>query len=229
MIRRLLISTAAAIIASPAFAGTKAIYSYPHDEGRLVIEVADSGDLRMGDPGSQDYFLLLGDTFYMISPKANGWTVIRVADFAKAIDALAKRVSLPSTRPSVSKLTIEAKGRVRVNEREGTAYQVKGLESDPISFIMSDDPALRPVGRGLAHFMEEFFVMTKAPVGEGRANLAAKFHRIFAFGTPIGGDVYRLENIETTRVDPKRLALPAEPLTMDQIAAEMETNRPPSP
>jgi hypothetical protein len=106
----------------------------------------------------------------------------------------------------------------RVGGRRGVAYDVEGLASDPIRFVVSDDPALAPIGRGLGHFMT--FERLRSRMWEDRvaaARRAAAHAELLRHGTIIGGSLYTLGTVEAATIDPQRMALPARPMTYAQV------------
>ena len=85
---------------------------------------------------------------------------------------------------------------------------------------MSDDPALVPIGRGLARYQETMMLMMRLMAKKGVAeHMAAGLRRVFALGTMLDGFA-KLEQVETVKIDPARMALPAKPMAVDEFEAQ---------
>lgn len=221
--RRLLILLLVVLnIASPALAGMKAVYSSQQREAtRIQIEVADNGDVRVGKAGRANYGLLIGDTFYLVIKAHDEWKVTRLADVMAAYGKLPSFNETFLIDDTDIDLNIDKQGSRQVDERMGTVYRVTG-QHGTIEYVMSDDPALVPLGRGLEKFEESLLVMMMPILGEDVVEMIAETRRLYALGTPIGGDIYKLEAVEAATVKPERLALPAQPLTVDEIVKAMQ-------
>ena len=166
--------------ANPALAGLRATYSDAEGSRKLVIEVADNGDARIGDKASEDYGLLLGGHFYMVSRDDKGLAVARIEDVAAAIDRVMPPVfkdiftaaATASAKPA--KLRMEAKGERSLGGRTGRLFLIYGLDekepAKPTEFVISDDPALKPVGRAMEQFMNAAVVPAAVFIGPAAAS-----------------------------------------------------------
>lgn len=219
------------LAASPAAAGLRATYAMPGEAMPLVVEVADNGDARVGQAGSGDYGLLLGDRFYMIGGRPGAWMVARVTDIARAVDTVVGPTfgdSFTRTAPPAPKVAIghQARGSRTVGGRQGTIYAVTGLDhakpDAAIEVVASDDAALRPVGRALEGYMNAALIPGAPLLGSGAAELIEETRAIFALGTPLSSDGhFTLQAVETGAVSAERLALPDQPETYEALVTKM--------
>lgn len=221
--------------AAPAMAGLRATYTDAEGGRKLVIDVADSGDARIGEKASDDYGLLLGGHFYMVSRDEKGPTVARIEDVAAAMDRVMPPVfkdiftaAAGSGKPA--RLKMEAKGDRSVAGRSGKLWLVYGLDekdpAKPAQFVISDDPALRPVGRAMEQFMNAAVVPAAVFIGPAAAEIVAETHEIFALGTPLdAGGRFRLESVESADVPAEALKLPGKLKTVDEIVAAMKAGQ----
>ena len=204
-----------ALLAGPAFAGTQAVYA-GGDGKKLRIEVDDAGDARIGEVGASDYGLLKDGHFYVVGDAGGRLTVARIEDVAAAIDRIVPPIfhdMLTGAAVRPSRLKIERQGAATIAGQAGTRYAVRGLnETKPDAvetYVMSDDPALKPVGAALEGFMNASVLPAAALLGPAAAELVAQTRTIFALGTPLAaGTRLTLERIETARIAPARRCTP---------------------
>jgi len=229
--RRLIAVTMFAWLAAvPADAGTKAVYEQAENKGSLTVEIADNGNVRIGPSDQSMYILLLGDSSYIVTIKDGKTTVARVADVAAAFDKVmppifgkifgAAAKDTPKGPPPMEKI-----GPQTVNGRTGIAYKFKGgdpKEESPV-LVLSDDPALQPVGRAMERFTEASVLMLAPLFGKGIESMIDDMRAVFAMGTPLrGGDGMTLKSVETADVPAARVALPAKPQTVDEIVKSIK-------
>lgn len=230
---RLLAPLCILLVASPAAAGTRATYAGTSEPKALVVEIADDGvAARVSVPGRDDYGLMLGDQFYLVKPRDGKRQVARVADMAAALD----RVMPPTFKNlfgamggaiKASPLDAVRGGSKAVAGVPGEIWLVKGLDDEKpdaaTEVVVSHDPALAPVGRALAAFLESGMVMMRPLIGNGAAEMVQQNRQLFALGTPIASaDRFTLTKIETVDEPAARFVLPARPATVDALVAEMK-------
>ena len=235
------LSALAAILiaaAAPAQAGMRATYAQPGGQ-TLVIDVADNGDARIGEPGKPEYGLLLADGFYMVSNEGGTWQAARITDVAAAIDQAVQPIfgdilAPGSTRRPPAWFRIDAKGERTVAGRAGTVYAVSGMNEgrakEAETFVLSTDPALKPVGRAMEQFMNAAMVPAAAMIGPSVAGIIAETRAIFALGTPLdAGGRFTLSSVETIEVPADATKLPVKPQTTAELAALMKASMAPPP
>jgi hypothetical protein len=236
MRRPLLPLVLALLIAGPAAAGTRATYTAPGEAKTLVVEVADNGDARVGEAGGDDYGLLVGGQFYMIGGKPGEWTVARISDIARAVDAVVGPIFgeiFAAAGPPAPKVPIRTvkTGTRTVGGRVGTVYAVSGLDHEKpdasVEVVASDDPALRPVGRALESFMNAAMIPAAPLLGPAAAELIAETRAIFALGTPLSSQGrFELQKVETVEIAAARVALPDQPDTYETLVTKMRAIAP---
>lgn len=220
--------------AGGAQAGLRAVYFDGGKAKQLQIDVADNGDARIAEVGSQDYGLLVGGEFYVVNVADGKPTVARLKDVAAAIDQVLPPIfkglfdkagaAMPKT-----KLTIEADGPGSAGGRDGRVYHVKGMDTaEPgkvTDFLISQDPELKPVGAALEQFMNAAMVPAAPLIGAMAAEMIAETRTIFALGTPIdAGGRFRLDSAAKADVPASTFALPAKPQTVAQLVAAMKAS-----
>lgn len=212
-------------IAAPATAGSRAVY-----EGMpgppVVIEVGDNGDARIGGEGKDDYGLLIGGEFYLVSKDGSRWKVARIADQAAAFDKVLppifRTLFSAAAKGKASGLKMVKKGSRTIAGITGEVYAVTGLDSEKpaesTDMVITRDPRLAPAGRALAGFTDAMMVMMAPLIGEMAAGEIARNHELVALGTPLDTrNGLHLKEFSEVAVDPARLVLPARPQTVDQI------------
>jgi hypothetical protein len=215
---------------APADAGLRAIYFDAAKTKQLVIEVADNGDARIGESDATDYGLLIGGTFFIVGDLDGKPMVARIEDVGAAVDQMVPPIfsdMLKGGAMKPARLKIEPGGAASVGGRQGRVYHVRGLDdSDPAKaadYVISTDPALKPVGQALEQFMNAALVPAAVMIGPAVPELIAETHSIFALGTPIDvGGRFRLDRAEPAEVPASRLRIPAEPRTVEALVAAMK-------
>jgi hypothetical protein len=234
MTRRLALLLPLMALATPALAGSKATF-----EGLpgppMIIEVGDNGDARIGPGGQEDnYGLLIGKEFYLVSRENGEWKVGRITDYAAAmnrvIPSLFRNIfgaAADASKGGAARLKIVKTGSRTVVGFTGDVYAVTGLNSDKPTevseVVATQDPKLAPAGRALAGYNDAMMVMMAPMIGAMAEAEVAQNHAMAALGTPLSvKDGPHLTAFAEAAVDPSRLALPAKPQTVDQIAATMK-------
>ena len=215
-----------------ARAGQRATYTQA-DGKLLAIDVGDDGVARVGEPGSDEYGLLRADGFYIVSQASGAWQVARIADVAAAIDQVVPPIfkdilTAPDAHKPPAAFRIErGTGRRNVGGRSGQVYTVYGMNvanpAEAETFVISDDPTLRPIGHAMEQFMDAALVPAAAPIMTAAADLIAETHAIFALGTPLdAGGRFRLQSIDAVDVPGSAMLLPAKPQTVGELVAAMK-------
>jgi hypothetical protein len=215
-----------ALIALPAHAGTKATYLRP-DGGSTIIEVADNGDARIGPSDDAEYGLLVKGRFYMVEKAQGRTTVTRMEDIAAAAG-----LSLPpgfneqlkSAKSSPSALTnLEPDGSATVAGRVGKRYKMKGSGGTSDRLVVSDDPALKPVGAAMEGIATASVASMAGLFGKGMGeDLLPHIRDMFSRGTPLQTfDGWVLTKVEKADVSQGRVQLPAKPLSVQEATRQM--------
>ncbi|MBN8840716.1 MAG: hypothetical protein J0I25_11015 [Sphingomonadales bacterium] len=230
---RLLVLACALLAASPAAGGTRATYNGTSEPRELVVEIADNGGAaRVSVPGRDDYGLMLGDQFYLVKPQDGKPQVARVADVAAALDRVMPPIFknlFGAVGGAIKDTPLYAVrgGSKTVAGIAGEVWLVKGLDDEKpdaaAEVVVSHDPALAPVGRALAAFLESSMVMMRPLIGSGAAMMVRQNRQLFALGTPIASaDRFTLTKVESVAEPASRFVLPARTATVDELVAEMK-------
>lgn len=224
------------IAALPAEAGLRATYTQA-DQGRsMIIDVADNGDARVQEAGADTYGLLRDGSFYVVGREGTETTVARIEDVAAAIDEVMPPIfkglfdKSAATWTGSSKVRAVKAGEREIAGRKGTVWQVYGIGEDkpetPLEFVMTDDPALKPVGRAMEQFMNSALLPGAVFMGPAAAEIVAETRAIFALGTPLdAGGRFRLDKVETVTIADQRLELPAKPKTVEELVTAMRARQ----
>jgi hypothetical protein len=223
------LTIASLLIVAPADAGTRAVYDRP-DKGTLTVEIADNGDVRVGPEDQTMYVLLIGNTSYVVSPKDGKPSVARLVDVAAAFDKVmppmfGKLFGAAAEATKDIPARIETIGPETVNGRAGIAYRFKtgpDGEAQP-AIVLSQDPALAPVGRAMGRFTEATMLLLAPLFGKATEAMVGDMRAILSLGTPLrGGDGMTLKSVESADIPAARVTLPAKPLTVDEIVRSMK-------
>ena len=217
---------------TPVSAGLRAVYIDLEKSRQLQVEVADNGDARIAEVGSDDYGLLIKGDFYVVDIQSGKATVARIRDVATAIDAVLPPIfrglfDKAGKIPASARLKIEAGETGSAGGREGRVYHVSGLnEMQPdqtTDYLISSDPDLKPVGVALEQFMNAAIVPAAPLIGQGARELIEETRAIFALGTPIDiGGRFRLNQAGKAEFGATRFALPAPPMTLAELTEAMK-------
>ncbi len=213
---RLVAALALLLAPCSAQAGQRATYT---DDGKqqLVILVADNGHARVNGPDPEQYGVLRDGQFYLVARKDGQWTVARTQDVAAALAKVMPAIfsDLAGGGKTARKPPrIVPKGKRTHLGREGQLYHVyfagDGKPDDPREYLISADPALKPVGAALEQFTLMLTTMMGALIGPAVAELNDDARAVFALGTPLDMERgYKLLSLETVDVAHEAMELPA--------------------
>jgi len=200
----------------------------------ITIRVNDQGDSRI-DTDNQMAVLTLDGATYLVMADLGGTYAIRHED-AMVVMAAQLRAMMGEDAPPVTGPDTPlqpqpepvAHGSETVGGHDGTLWLLSwpldepDFENRPMEIVISTDPALAPIGRTMAHMirlsensMAQF--MGGRGIGEG---FEAAIVGLLQRGTALRiGTVFRLDRVETGRVEPSLFVLPATLLTREQFAA----------
>lgn len=216
----------ALVLASPAFAGMKAVYDGESEPRRLEIEIADNGDFRVGPPDAAQYALQIGKDFYLVQSMPDGtMEVVRMADLAtalgKAMPPLFATLFSEAARAQPAAPPRVVKGGTRtVAGFPGQIYKVTtgGSQPDTTEFVMSRAAELEPVGRAIGLFMESTMLMAAPLLGEMAAEMVKEMRGVFTLGTPLeAAGRFRMLSAGPADVPAARVTLPATPLSLEEV------------
>ncbi len=214
------------LLATPAVAGMKAVYDGESEPRRLEIEIADNGDFRVGAPDAPQYALQVGQTFYLVQPGPDGATeVVRVDDLAAALGKemppLFATLFSEAARAQPAAPPKVVKGGTRtVAGFSGQVYKITmgGSQPETAEFVMSRAPELEPVGKAIGLFMESTMLLAAPLLGHMATEMVKEMRGVFSLGTPLEAvGRFRLLSAGAADVPAARVALPAEPLSLEEI------------
>jgi hypothetical protein len=220
-------------LGAPAWAGQRATYLV-EDEAPIVIDMADNGDARVGEPGDDSYGLLLKDGAYFVTRIDGAWQSIKFADFADALRAAGYSgvfdvVKSEGVQGPSADFRIEAAGAQSVAGREGKAFYAYGMPlmepGQAQTIVVSDDSALAPIGRALEQYLIGLMVLGgdgAASSSAARASIAAT-RAIFALGTPldVAGHM-KLGTVESVDIPASAMKLPSQRVTRAEMLAGLK-------
>ncbi len=229
-------AVALALIASPAFADTTAVYEARNGAFKMTIEIADNGDVR-GDvnakPGS--YFVTRHGEGFAILPTPAGPVTDRLSDLTEATATLMSE-RLPGFRENMRRFPHEkaapqffvAGGVVSIHGRSGTTYFVKtppGAVKQPPWAVISHDSNLAPIGPALARQYEMSEQGQIAMIGFVPPQLA-QMGEILKSGAPLAFAGAQLTSVNHEPIPRSRFELPGPPESRAAIEKRLRaTNR----
>lgn len=213
---RALLSLLLLAIALPAQAGIVATYRAERNGLELTFEVGDNGDFRTGMKGQSRYLLGIGDVTYIVA----GDRATRVSDYG--IWMRERGPAAPEQEPVP--FGIIQDGTVTVRGRTGRAYFPDfgdGPMRQRLVWVISDDPALRPLG---AAFTRHWYAGLE--MGESLIPYSAEAMKPLVApmmtGTPLIAFIQlELVSLEFRAIAPDRLKLPATIETLEQLRARL--------
>lgn len=243
---RALLVLALAAGAAPAQAEMRAVYEERDAKRLIAFEIDDEGNFRAGRP--DQYRLVLGDDAYQVAEVDGRTYVAHLTDLAGAL----KTTTSPLLRAAAKTFTFlggdhyqqwARMGRRSVNGWRGREYRLQDSDhdfhpedADPFEHddetvvVVSRDPALEPLGDAMLRYTaEELYLKRHFVSGVSYKSVLRDLDGLARLGTVIAsseGDI-RLVDAEQAEIDPERLALPAEPMTRDQIVALIRAKRNP--
>lgn len=226
------------LAAGPAEAGMRALYEGAGEPKTMLVEVADNGDFRIGEPDAPSYGLGLGGAFYLVAPAPDGTPeVIRIEDMAAALDEVlppafkrlfgaASATAKPARPPRLQRM-----GTRTVAGQPGDVWQVTaGDPPQTREMVFSRAPELAPVGVAITRFLEAGMLMAAPLFGPAAADMVTEMRAVFALGAPLdGGGMFRLVKAEPADIDSGRLRLPAEPLAPALLVGRLKAGGTPAP
>ncbi len=197
----------------PAHADIRA--TYRNAEGATItVDVADNGNSRI-DFSGQPFFLIIreGVSYIAYRPPATPF-VARTNDLQTLISERAGPLNYPMTHQALVE-----RGTFAVAGRTGRAFwlNIPEPQTRPV-FVLSTDPALAPLRLPMAEQMDFSFDSIRMTNGE-IPSVMLQMRRELDAGAPLIFVGYFLERVTHDRVDEARLALPSEPVSMDQLRA----------
>lgn len=234
---------ASAMAAMPAQAGMHAVYEDRDERRNIAFEIADDRNFRAGT--EEQYRLVIDTDVYQVGMIDGRTYVARIEDLAAAL----KETSSPFLRNAMKAFTFlaadepkrwERRGKAKVNGFRGREYKEVDESSDgkfdPFedmeaeSVIVSDDPALAPLGDAILHFTaDELYLKRHFLSGVTSDQVLDSLDGLAKLGTVISASdgAVRLVSAEQAAIDPARLTVPAPPMARTEIVQMIRAKRNP--
>jgi hypothetical protein len=184
----------------------------------MIVEAADNGNARLEFVGRPYYLLIRGGEVYMVFTTQPGILVARLADLermvAERFPNLALSLDIVRTGDLVDR------GQANVQGRTGTAYHlvVNGVAASQAAVTISRDPTLAPLAPPFLRQIDLSIALIR--IGNRAVPPSVlRLREILAGGAPLTFAGSRLDRVATTRIDPKRFALPVLPQSYEQLRA----------
>ena len=214
------------VLSTPAAADLTANYVGPNSAITMKIEVAANGDVRGAPSNPNSYFITHDGHGYMVQASFNGPVVMRIEDVTTVLAEQMRRLA-PDGPPGIvghaPAIPLSRGGTVTIRGRQGTAYYMgdngRHAPAEQPFVVISTDPALAPLGVAMEHqFAMSADGMGQIVPGEHPfANVLA----VLRSGAPLVFTGMELDSISTDPIPVARFALPAEPLSLDGVRANM--------
>ena len=209
MIRRWLLPFCMMLAPTHAGAGVRAAYSNGWGSP-LEVAIDDRGNASIRYDEARRIIVANGET-HIVEERLTGPVVIRAED----LDAL-----LPPPRNDPGE-TLRQLGTREVDGRSGTAFgrpKGGGAKEDILLFVISPDPAFRPLGAAMARLLDAELLIgrwAKRPYQRDPSTLRPAI----AAGAPLIFDGRRLRRLVHDDVAAAEVALPAPAMSREALAA----------
>jgi len=232
---RTLIALLLLCLPASAFAGQRAVYR-DEDGKRMTIEVADDGSAVVrNEDMPNNYGILTDGQFYLVSREKEEWNVARAEDLAAAFDQVLPPIfktlfgAASTKRPNSKGFRVEPKGKRKILGHEGQVYAVYGFDdAKPEAskeVVISNEPALQPVGKAMQEFMVSTTMMLAPLLGKAAAEIGGDIRTMFTYGTPLSiqGSL-QLASFEEADIPASSTALPAKPKSAAELLKEIKAS-----
>lgn len=212
-------------LGSPALADMTANYVGPNNIFTMKIEIASNGDVRGETSSPNAYFITHEGKGYVVQATFDGPAVMRVEDMATVLtEQMEKFAPDLKLKDSDAAILALAKGPiVTVRGRQGVAYfmgeRTKPSPNEKPVIVISTDPGLAP----LASAMEYQFTMSVTMMSRalGPSNPFSGMQAALKTGAPLLFSGMELDTISYDAIPASRFALPAAPLSLEDVRKNM--------
>jgi hypothetical protein len=212
-----------AAMSSPALADVTATYAGPSPRWVLQVEISANGDTRFGQAKGGQYFITRGGETFWIQIKPTGSVVMRTSDILRVVaDYMKSSQATAGGRNNRPVPVLVKRGRATINGRVGDAYyaeqQAGSAKAKPV-VVMSDDPALAPLGPVFARQ----FILSQAMSGES-SDAGKAMGDLVGTGAPLVMPDAELLSVTFAKVDTSRFDLPATPLSLEAVRQDLASS-----
>jgi len=189
----------------------------------MTIEVSDEGFVRLQTLNSNQYFLFRDGIVYVVAVGRDETTVVKLEDMMTVQQEVLGRMGWksPPDLPSPEKSRFAPMKEVIVGGRKGTSYGiVSGQRDKPVygSVVISSDPSLAPIGDAIIK-LNSSWGKNMGEMGALLKLMNDEMLALFLKGAPLRMSVIQLTDVSYDRIPPSRFALPAKPMTLDELRA----------
>jgi hypothetical protein len=221
--QRLILAMLLCLAADPALAGQTARYLNRGNGSTMVIE-AEGDNARLEVSGQNWHVLTTGGESYVVYDLPTGPRVLRMDDLRRIFEE--RRLAMPL--PSVDRRwQLVARGQATIGGHRGLAYHLRipeGVSPQP-NLVISHAPALAALGAPLARQLD-FSIMIVRLQGNPVPPLLARARALLGNGAALLFAGFALQRIETSGIDAARFAVPAEPLSLEEMRRNIEAGSP---
>ncbi len=225
---RTLMFLALLAMAVPAWADVTGRFRGP-DGVIVTVEVDEGGMSRVGAEGAADHTLFDDSDGYVVTTEAGAKAVVRLSDLrAVTLAEIGELLGMPAETPAEetdSRRRWVAAGEAVVDGRTGTEYRLpEEALPEGQKIVLSDDARLAPLGLAWSRVL---FLMPSpfGPFGPEADPGMRQLGAMMETRAPLQLGEISLVSASFDDIDPARFALPAAPLSREQVAAMMEARR----
>jgi hypothetical protein len=210
-------------LSGPAFAGQTARYLNRDNGTTMVIEV-EGDNARLEVSGQNWHVLTTGGESYVVYDLPAGPRVLRMDDLRRIFEERRLVMPLPQVDP---RWQLVARGQATIAGHRGLAYHLRipeGVLPRP-NLVISHAPALAALGVPLARQLD-LSIMIVQLQGNPVPPLLVRARALLGNGTALLFAGFALQRIETSEIGGARFAVPAGPLSLDEIRRNIEAGSP---
>jgi hypothetical protein len=216
---------------TPAMADATARYRISGAQ-TILIEASDDGHGRFtpeGESAEGGYAVFTPDDSFLVFTEGGVTRVMRFADFRAVLDAMVERAlaqvggagaaDTPEPAPvpvPAAEARLVASGKSEVSGRSGTLYRDRAAVGNLGDLVISDDPALAPVGRVFAKVMLET-PMFGDQIGGGAADWKEELAALLNRGAALRLGEITMESVTSDAIPAARFALPSAPISREEF------------
>lgn len=199
----------------------------------MTVEADDHGNSRISVDGEPAVITTNGIS-YLLMEDSQGRYVVRREDMLAVANEIARAMIGGAPIPEGAEPRIDfdppaRAGTETVAGRTGTTWVIlggAGSDGERVDLVVSADPDLAPIGRALALQFRESSISVGA--GVGPLGLSGELPRALLAILERGailryGNMARLQGVDTRSIPASTFALPAAPMTREQLAARVRS------
>lgn len=201
----------------------------------MTVEADDAGSVRFQMAGVGMYYLLRGEELFVVQKDSDGFSVSRMADLLTVQQEAMSRLGWKGVEMSdgQSPPTVEfaSMGEEAVGRRTGTGYGiVSETNKEPMyaAVVIGNDPKLAPLGQALAA-AQDASIKGMGSMGSMLGMMNAQMIDLLQKGAPLRMLQIELTDVSFDPIPQSRFDLLAEPLTLNQLRANLAVAVEPPP